>query len=202
MADKRLEPMCRLFVTQESVDLRPAIFLDRDGVINRNRSDYVKSWAEFVFLPGSLEAIKWLSMTDYWIVVVTNQSAIGRGIVTAEAVDDIHRRMVEAVRSAGGRIDAVVTCPHRPDEGCLCRKPAPGMIWETARQLPVDIFASYFIGDAESDIVAARAAGVRPVLVLSGRTVAERMLDEDVTWNHLVVQPDLRAAVRWIGTGR
>jgi len=198
MADSRLVPVCRVFVSPESTDLRPAIFLDRDGVINRNRSDYVKTWAEFTFLPGALEAIEQLAGTAYRIAVVTNQSAVGRGIVTAQAVDGIHRRMVEAVRSRGGRVDAIAWCPHRPDEGCLCRKPAPGMNWELADRLSVDLAASFFIGDAESDLMAARAAGVFPLLVLSGRTQAELLSSWSPLRDRLVVRPDLGSAVEWV----
>jgi len=141
MADDRVGPLWACYGTRAHRNAaRPAVFLDRDGVINHNRSDYVKSWKEFVFLPGALEAIARLAASAYAIVVVTNQSAIGRGIIPVEAVDDIHRRMVRRVQSAGGRIDAVSLCPHRPDEGCLCRKPAPGMLWEAAGQLSIDLF--------------------------------------------------------------
>jgi D-glycero-D-manno-heptose 1,7-bisphosphate phosphatase len=108
--------------------MRPGVFLDRDGVINRNRIDHVKSWSEFEFLPGALEALKRLAGLDLPVVVVTNQAAIGRGLIDAAEVDEIHRRMIEAVRLFGGRIDAVLCCPHRPDEGCECRKPKPVIV--------------------------------------------------------------------------
>lgn len=199
MADNRVSPFWASYGARAHHDAaRPAVFLDRDGVINHNRSDYVKSWKEFVFLPGALEAIARLAASAYAVVVVTNQSAIGRGIIPVAAVDDIHRRMVKRVRSAGGRIDAVSLCPHQPDEGCLCRKPAPGMLREAAGQLSLDLSAAYLVGDAESDMMAAHAAGCCPVLVMSGRTTPEQFVEWGPIRERTVVQPDLEAAVSWI----
>lgn len=149
--------------------MQRAVFIDRDGVICRNRTDHVKSWEEFVFLPGAKEALVRLSGADFLIVVITNQAIINRGIVPAEVVEDIHRRMVQEVVTAGGRIDRVVYCPHRPDENCGCRKPQPGMLLQTAREMGVDLARSWLIGDAWSDIAAARRAGCGRYLVLTGR---------------------------------
>jgi D-glycero-D-manno-heptose 1,7-bisphosphate phosphatase len=145
-----------------------AVFLDRDGVINRDRPDYVKSWEEFEFLPGALEALRLLALGPRRIIVVSNQSAIGRGLVSREDVDRIHARMTEAVRGAGGRIDAIYYCPHRPDEGCPCRKPRPGLLRKAARELGLDLPGSLLIGDDLQDLETAVAAGVRPVLVRTG----------------------------------
>src|SRR5512141_1111041 len=100
--------------------LSPAVFLDRDGVINFNRIDHVKSWAEFEFLPGALGGLRQLTQLGWPIVVVSNQAAIGRGLVSIDTVDDIHHRMVHIVQLAGGRIDSVLYCPHLPDESCAC----------------------------------------------------------------------------------
>ncbi len=149
--------------------MRRAVFIDRDGVICRNRDDYVKSWEEFVFFPGALEALARLARLDLYIVVITNQSAINRGIVPAEVVQDINARMVRAIEAAGGRVDRVIYCPHRPDEHCNCRKPQPGMLLATANDLGVDLSQSHLVGDAETDIQAARAVGCRSFLVLTGR---------------------------------
>lgn len=148
--------------------MRRAVFIDRDGVICRNRDDYVKSWEEFVFLPGALEALARLACLDLYIVVITNQSAINRGIVSAEVVQDINARMVRAIEAAGGRIDQVMYCPHRPDEQCNCRKPQPGLLLIAANDLGVDLSQSYLVGDAETDVQAARAVGCRRYLVLTG----------------------------------
>ena len=149
--------------------MRRAIFIDRDGVICRNRNDHVKSWEEFVFLRGALEALARLARLDLFIVVVTNQAIINRGIVPVDAIEDIHARMVRAVEAAGGRIDQVVYCPHRPDEHCDCRKPQPGMLLKAANDLRLDLSRSYFVGDAEADMLAGQAVGCHRYLVLTGR---------------------------------
>ena len=155
---------------------RPTIFLDRDGVINENRSDYVKSWEEVSFLPGAIEAIRRLSTSEYAIVMVTNQSAVGRGIVPFELAQAINRQVVEQITAAGGRIDAWYMCPHHPEQRCECRKPAPGLLLQAQRDLDLDLASSYMIGDAYSDLQAAQAAGVRATLVLTGRGAEQ--LDE------------------------
>jgi len=149
--------------------LTPAVFLDRDGVINENRPDYVKSWAEMRILPGALDALRALARLDWPIVVISNQSAIGRGLTTREAVDNIHARLSQEVVAAGGRIDAFYYCPHRPGEGCDCRKPATGLLLRAAQELKIDLSRSYMVGDAVEDVQAALAAGCKPILVRTGR---------------------------------
>ncbi len=146
-----------------------AVFIDRDGVICQNRKDHVKDWREFRFLPGALDALARLAQTDLRIVIVTNQAVINRGIIPAETVEEIHRRMVSAIEAAGGRVDGVFYCPHRPDEGCSCRKPQPGLLLQAAERLALDLPGSYLIGDAEADMQAGRAVGCRRFLVLTGR---------------------------------
>ena len=149
--------------------MRRAIFIDRDGVICRNRNDHVKSWEEFVFLPGAREALARLADLNLPIVVITNQAIINRRMVPAEVVDDIHARMVRAIKAAGGRVDQVMYCPHRPDEHCACRKPQPGMLLMAARELGLDLSQSYLVGDAETDMRVGRAVGCRRYMVLTGR---------------------------------
>jgi D-glycero-D-manno-heptose 1,7-bisphosphate phosphatase len=174
-----------------------AIFIDRDGVINANRPDYVKSWAEFEFLPGSREALVGLSGLGWPVVVISNQSAIGRGLVSAETVAEINARMVAEIEQAGGRVDGVYICPHHPDEGCVCRKPRPGLLMDAALELGLDLGCSYLVGDAESDILAALAVGVQPVLVLSGRGRVQ--LPRLAGWEGMFqVVEDLTEAVEWI----
>jgi D-glycero-D-manno-heptose 1,7-bisphosphate phosphatase len=146
----------------------PAIFLDRDGVINQNRSDYVKSWEEFEFLPGVLEALRRLAASPYAVVIVSNQSCIGRGLATKESVDAIHFRMLQVIRRAGGRVDAIYYCPHHPNDCCECRKPRPGLLIRAADDLNLDLARSWCVGNNQTDLEAALAAGVEPVLVLSG----------------------------------
>ncbi len=175
-----------------------AVFVDRDGVICRNREGYVKRWDEFHFLPGALDALVRLARTDLRIVVVTNQSAINRGLVSTEAVESIHARMVGIVEASGGRVDGVFYCPHRPDEGCSCRKPRPGLLLQAAERMALDLKMSYLIGDAESDMQAGRIVGCRRFLVLTGR--GRRQLLR--CWLHgergFTVVTDLRAAVNRI----
>src|SRR5688572_17665342 len=125
-----------------------AIFLDRDGVICENRTDHVKSWQEFQFIPGAKSSLVALSKLGLPIVVVTNQAAINRGLASARVVEEIHNQMVAEVEAEGGRIDRVIYCPHRPDEACNCRKPEPGMLLEAAHDLELDLTRSYMIGDA------------------------------------------------------
>ncbi len=142
-----------------------AIFLDRDGVINVNRDDYVKSWDEFQFLPNSLAALRLLSSLPVPLIVVTNQSVVGRGIITRAQLDEIHRRMLEVIKQNDARIDAIYVCPHAPWENCSCRKPRPGLLLQAQRDFDLDLSASFLIGDRPSDIQAARAVGVIPILI-------------------------------------
>lgn len=174
---------------------RPAIFLDRDGVINENRADYVKSWEEFVFLPGSTGALRALAHVSAPIVVVSNQSAIGRGLVGHETVEGIHRRMRAAICEEGGQIDAVYYCPHCPGEGCCCRKPRPGLLLRAADELMIDLERSYFIGDAIGDMEAAMAAGCSPILVLTGLGCAQGAALRERGYEHIPVVKDLGEAV-------
>jgi D-glycero-D-manno-heptose 1,7-bisphosphate phosphatase len=148
--------------------IRPAIFLDRDGVINVEPIDYVKSWGEFTFLPGSLQALKALTRLSWPVIVVTNQAGIGRGLMTEQTLLEIHANMLEQIHQAGGRIDAIYYCPHHPDDHCSCRKPLPGMFLRAAQDLRIDLSCSYMIGDTEKDLYAAHAAGCYPVFVESG----------------------------------
>src|SRR6266516_2526702 len=144
------------------------IFLDRDGVINENRADYVKSWSEFRFLPGSREAIASLTKAGHRIVICTNQAGIARGLIPVETVEDIHRRMLAEIAEFGGVIEKVYYCPHGKDENCGCRKPRPGMLLRARDELGLDLSDAVFIGDSITDIRAGLAVGIRTVLVLTG----------------------------------
>ena len=176
--------------------LRSAVFLDRDGVIIENRADYVKSLAERKFIPGAVEALARLAATDWLVVIVTNQAAIGRHIITRETAEAINENVVQTIAAAGGRIDGVYVCPHHPADRCTCRKPAPGLLLQAAAELGIDLAASVMIGDAASDVQAALAAGVKPVFVLTG--LAERREAELAQARRLKAEiyPDLAAAVR------
>lgn len=145
------------------------IFLDRDGVINENRSDYVKCWSEFRFLPGAQEAIAKLTQAGHRLIVCTNQAGIARGIISVETVHDIHRRMQAEIVAAGGHLEKVYYCPHGKDERCDCRKPRPGMLLRARDELAIDLNDALFVGDSLTDIRAGIAAGVQhPMLVLTG----------------------------------
>jgi D-glycero-D-manno-heptose 1,7-bisphosphate phosphatase len=144
------------------------IFLDRDGVINENRADYVKSWSEFRFLPESREAIAKLTQAGHRIVVCTNQAGIARGTISIEAVEEIHHLMIASISEVGGKIEKVYYCPHDKDEDCPCRKPRPGMLLRARDELGIDMHDALFIGDSMTDIQAGLAAGIHTVLVLSG----------------------------------
>lgn len=141
------------------------VLIDRDGVINRDSASYIKSAEEWVPLPGSLEAIAQLTRAGFEVVVVTNQSGIARGLFSEETLADIHAAMRQAVAAAGGRIAAVLHCPHHPDDGCDCRKPKPTLLLAAAAKFDVPIDGVPFIGDKASDVEAALAAGARPILV-------------------------------------
>lgn len=177
---------------------RRAIFLDRDGVLNVNRPDHVKTWNEFVFLPGALDALRQIAASDFVVLVMTNQSAIGRGHTSDAAVREIHNRMIAAVESAGGRIDAVYYCPHSPADGCDCRKPKTGMYLQSAREWNIDLSRSYVVGDASADVTAARAIGARAILVLTGRGREQQSIlagNGDLSYD---VATDLQDAVQRI----
>jgi len=145
------------------------IVLDRDGVINQDSDAYIKSPEEWIPISGSLEAIARLNRQGYRVVVATNQSGVARGLFTLDTLARIHRRMLEAVRDKGGEIDAIFFCPHGPDDKCHCRKPAPGLFEEIADRLKTSFEDVYAVGDTERDLVAASAAGARPVLVRTGK---------------------------------
>jgi D-glycero-D-manno-heptose 1,7-bisphosphate phosphatase len=152
-----------------------AVFLDRDGVICENRSDHVKSWDEFEFLPGAKNSLAALSRLGLPVIVITNQAIVGRGMVPSGVVDDIHQRMVAEVAAYGGRIDRVIYCPHRPEDQCGCRKPEPGMLLQIANEMGIDLSRSYLVGDAATDLMAGQRVGSRNYLVLTGRGLKQLM---------------------------
>lgn len=148
---------------------QPAIFLDRDGVIIENCSNYVRSWADVEIFPQAIEALAAVRDCPYRIVLVTNQSAVGRGHITIETAAAINDRLLEVVRAAGGRVDAVYMCPHGPDDGCDCRKPLPGLLLRAAEEMDIDLSRSVMIGDALTDVRAGQAAELPAILLRTGR---------------------------------
>jgi histidinol-phosphate phosphatase family protein len=146
-----------------------AVFLDRDGVINEDREDYVKSWEEFVWIKGAQEAIKKLNLANLLVIVVTNQSSIGREIISSSIVEDIHEKIQRELKEIGAWIDAFYYCPARPEEGSPLRKPQPGMLLQAQEEYQIELGNSYLIGDSLSDIEAGDQAGCKTILVLTGK---------------------------------
>lgn len=149
----------------------PAVFLDRDGTINVDKH-YVHRPADWEWIPGAPEAIRRLNDAGYKVVVVSNQSAIARGMCKQEDVDRLHQFVSEALEKIGARVDAYYFCPHHPEFGdkvvCDCRKPKPGLILQAAKDLRIDLGRSWLVGDKSSDIAAAKAAGIKGILVKTG----------------------------------
>jgi len=145
------------------------IVLDRDGTINYDSDQYIKSPAEWKPIPGSLEAIARLNHGGWRVVLATNQSGLARGLFDMATLNAIHAEMHRAVAHAGGRIDAIFFCPHAADANCACRKPKPGMLHEIARRLNVELAGVPVVGDSLKDLQAAAAVGARPMLVLTGK---------------------------------
>ena len=146
-----------------------AVFLDRDGTLNRERADYVKSWQEFEWLPGALDALAELVSLGVPVLVVTNQSALGRGILDPSALHAIHAQAQAEALAAGGRLDDFLICPHAPADGCTCRKPKPGLLLQAAARYNLDLQCCVFVGDSLTDMQAAEAAGCGWLLVRTGR---------------------------------
>ena len=144
------------------------VYLDRDGVINRNCADYIRSLDEWTPLEGSLEAMAALSAAGHPLVVVTNQSAVARGYTTVAEVEAIHRELRRRAGLAGAVVSGIYYCPHHPDDGCGCRKPATGLIERARRELRLPP-GGWMVGDASSDVELGRNAGLRTVLVMTGR---------------------------------
>jgi histidinol-phosphate phosphatase family protein len=145
---------------------RKAVFLDRDGVINKRpkEHDYVKSWEEFEFLPGVAETISRLNK-DFLVVVVSNQRGISRGLMTSENLEEINLRMKSELGKKSARIDKIYFCPHGPQDNCNCRKPKPGMILKAAKDLNIDLNNSYIIGDSLEDIEAGKLSGCKTIFL-------------------------------------
>jgi D-glycero-D-manno-heptose 1,7-bisphosphate phosphatase len=148
----------------------PAIFLDRDGVLIENRSDYVRDWSQVTIIPEAIHALSLIPGKTHKIIIVTNQSAVGRGLVLLEKAHEINRRLVHLIRHHGGDVDGVYMCPHKPDDDCSCRKPRPGLLLQAAKELSLDLKRSWMIGDAWSDMQAGQRADVgNKILLRTGR---------------------------------
>jgi D-glycero-D-manno-heptose 1,7-bisphosphate phosphatase len=146
-----------------------AIFIDRDGVINRRRpDDYILDWSQFVFVPGIRSALKDLSGLGLPIIIVSNQSAVGRGLLQPAALEKITFQLHRTLLEDGTKLSAAYYCPHAPEQDCPCRKPKPGLLLQAALDFRLDLDRSVFIGDADTDLQAAHAAGCKAVLFGAG----------------------------------
>ena len=145
------------------------LILDRDGVINQDSDDYIRSLDDWVPIPGSIEAIAEFSRAGYQVVIATNQSGLSRGYFTLDILESIHDHLCDLVEQEGGSIAGIFYCPHLPDEGCACRKPGIGLLQAIEAELQQSVAGCYFIGDSLKDLQAARAMDCQPVLVLTGK---------------------------------
>jgi D-glycero-D-manno-heptose 1,7-bisphosphate phosphatase len=175
------------------------VFCDRDGVINEESKDYIKSVKEFRFIPGSLEAVKLLTDHGYGLVIITNQSAIRRKLTSAEAVEDIHDYMRKKISDTGGALLDVFYCPHAPEDACECRKPKPGLIFQAREKYGIELADAVMIGDSKRDIECAQRAGVgKTVLVLTGNGKSERQSFAGKSISCTFIASDFLAAAGWI----
>lgn len=179
--------------------LKNVVFLDRDGVINRDSPDYIKSWMEFEFIAGSLDAIADLTRAGCPIFVISNQSAVGRRYMSQAELERITRRMAQCIIDHGGRLTDVFYCPHKPGDHCGCRKPKPGMIFKACEQYGIDLSSAVMVGDSPKDIECAQNAGCgAAVLVESGYQKIDlaTLRQTDHFPDHIA--SDLRKATEWI----
>jgi D-glycero-D-manno-heptose 1,7-bisphosphate phosphatase len=177
--DQQALLLMRILCTAGSSRTRgSAIFIDRDGVINcRRAGDYVLDWSQFIFMPEIRGALRELSCLQLPMIVISNQSAVGRGLLTPAALQDITARMHKILVDDGVSLTAGYFCTHTPDEGCSCRKPKPGLLYAAAADFNIDLSRSIFIGDSNTDIQAARAAGCQPVLFGPGLNPSSDEMD-------------------------
>ena len=154
--------------------MKPALFLDRDGVIIENRAEYVRAWSDVSIYPQTHSSLQRISASQYKIFIITNQSVVGRGMISQSTAEDINWQLVNEIEAAGGRIDGVYMCPHAPEDRCPCRKPQPGLLVKAAAENSVDLGKSILIGDAISDIIAGQSAGTGiNSLVKTGRGASQ-----------------------------
>jgi D-glycero-D-manno-heptose 1,7-bisphosphate phosphatase len=172
--------------------MRKLIILDRDGVINFDSRDYIKSPDEWLPIEGSLDAIAQLKSAGFTVAVATNQSGIARGFYDEAMLDAIHQKMQAACQQVGGAVDHIVFCPHMPDHGCFCRKPEPGLLEAIAQHYRINLDGIPFVGDKLSDVEAALKVSATPILVETGL----RPIDADAHPESVARYPDLRAVVQ------
>ena len=177
------------------------IFIDRDGVINKDpggwtKYNYVTKWEEFFFIEGAIEALKKLKEAGYKICLVSNQGGISKGYFTHKDLDGLNEKMMAEIEKHGGRIDELYYCTHHDKDNCECRKPKTGLIERAVKTRDVDIENTFIIGDSVQDVKAGKRMGMRTIFVLSGKTTLSEVKDWDVQADF--IKKDLREAVKWI----
>lgn len=174
----------------------PFIILDRDGVINYDSDEYIKSPEEWRAIPGSLNAIAELNRAGFKVIVATNQSGIARGYYDLKMLNLIHEKLMRELMSVGGEVEEIFFCPHHPEEGCFCRKPKPGLIYQIQNKYHIHPNETFFIGDSDVDIEAAQSAGCPPILVLTGN--GQLALTRYPKLAEIPNFPDLANAVKYV----
>lgn len=178
------------------MEMKPTVFLDRDGVLNADRLDFVKSVEELVILPGAVEAVARLCQAGYQVIVVSNQSCIAQNIIGWNDLNAITDALRQQIQDAGGEVRQFYYCPHTAKDKCDCRKPQPGMLLQAGSEWQVDFSQSFMVGDTVRDIAAGKSAGCRTALVLSGATTEAMISLFDTEPDHIA--PDLTQATDWI----
>ncbi len=186
-------------ITNPTGLLKPAVFLDRDGVIIHNRANYVRSWNQVKIYPFSLSAIRHLSQ-HFFVFIITNQSPIGRGLLEEKVVIQINSELNKRITEAGGRVDQIYYCPHAPEENCDCRKPKPGMIQDAVTDYPIDLSRSWLIGDAISDIQAGINAGISNNILLKTGRGKKQILKSPPGLNYMIESNLMTAAKKILST--
>ncbi|HEY9035840.1 MAG TPA: D-glycero-beta-D-manno-heptose 1,7-bisphosphate 7-phosphatase [Pseudomonadales bacterium] len=175
------------------------VILDRDGVINEDSPDYIKSAEEFVFIPGSVAAIAQLRNAGFTVAVATNQSGLGRGLFDLDDLEAMHEKLHDAVHAAHGAIAGIFYCPHTPDDGCDCRKPKPGLLDAINAELGMPLQGAWLIGDSLRDLEAGVARGCKPLLVRTGKGAAtEKKLSAHAALSTIPVFDTLADAANYL----
>ena len=172
------------------------IILDRDGVINVDSHQYIKTPDEWIAIPGSLEAIAKLNRAGFRVVVASNQSGLARGLYTVDLLNQIHEKFHRELAAVGGHVEEIFYCPHHPDEKCECRKPEAGLFYQIQKKYNINLTETFFIGDRLSDVQVAKKVGCIPILVLTGN--GQKTLEQNPLLSEILHFPDLARATEYL----
>ena len=176
-----------------------AVFLDRDGVLIENRLDYVRDWSQVTMLPKVIDALSVFHREGFKIIVVTNQSAVGQGLMTFQTAQEINNHLVNTIKENGGWVDGVYMCPHTPQDLCNCRKPQPGLLLQAAQEFSLDLRSSWMVGDAWSDLLAGQSAGLQgTIMVRTGRGSIQLLNTQPDGIKPFLISDDLSDALHTI----